>query len=395
MGEYTKFALQNLGRKRIRTALTILGISIGVASVILIGNIAQMGTDTITGEMDSLGLSGLSITASGKETSAALDDDDLNLIKGMDAVKQAAPVLMISTEISSRDQDIQAMVWGVDSNAGEIISLQPVYGRLINRNDVRTGASVCLIDEQFAVKTYSRGNIVGKKISILCGGTYQQYSVVGIIKTGTGLLQNVIGNYIPTFVYVPYTNLQTAAQKKNFDEIAVKVKSGTPTDDAGKMIVTRLNYLNGTSDAYLSTDLAKQREGLTEILDVVTLILSAVGAISLLVASLSIMTMMLVSVNERTREIGIKKALGATRGAIMLEFLLEAALLSLIGCAVGAASGLVISWAASAYFHTLFRIRPDIMLMASAFALLSGTAFGVYPAWQAARLRPVDALRQE
>ena len=395
MGEYAKCALQNLGRKRLRTLLTILGISIGVASVILIGNIAQMGTDTITGEMDSLGLSGLSITASGKEADVSLDADDLSFIKTMDSVKQAAPILMVTTKIEARSQDMQAMVWGVDSDAGDIVSLEPVYGRLINRNDVRTGASVCLVDEQFARKTYLRGNIVGKRISILCGGTFQQYSVVGVIKTGTGLLQNVIGSYIPTFVYVPYTNLQTATQRKSFDEIAVKVRPGVPTEDAGKTIVTRLNRLNGTNNAYLSTDLAKQRQGLTEILDMVTLILSAVGAISLLVASLSIMTMMLVSVNERTREIGIKKALGATRGAIMLEFLLEAALLSFLGCAVGTMSGIAISWGASVYFHTIFRVRPDIMLMASAFAVLSGTAFGVYPAWKAARLKPVDALRQE
>ena len=395
MGEYAKSAWQNLGRKRIRTVLTILGISIGVASVILIGNISQMGTDAVTGEMDSLGLSGLSITTSGKEADASLDDDDLGLIKSMDSVKQAAPILMITTRVSAREKDMQAVVWGVDSDSGDIISLEPVYGRLINRNDIRTGASVCLIDEQFAQKTYLRGNIVGKKVSVLCGGTFQQYTVVGVIKTGTGLLQNVIGDYIPTFVYVPYTNLQAATQKKSFDEIAVKVKSGIPTQDAGRTIVSRLNHLNGTDDAYLSTDLAKQREGLTEILGMVTLVLSAVGAISLLVASLSIMTMMLVSVNERVREIGIKKALGATRSAIMLEFLLEAALLSFIGCIVGTASGLLLSWGTSAYFHTSFGIRPDIMLMASAFAILSGTAFGVYPAWQAARLKPVDALRQE
>lgn len=395
MDEYVKSAMKNLGRKRIRTFLTILGISIGVASVILIGNIAQMGTDTVTGEIDSLGLSGLSITAAGKDANVSLDDDDLNLIKTMDSVKQAAPILMITTKVSARENDMQAIVWGVDSDSGDVISLEPVYGRLFNRNDIRTGASVCLIDEQFAQKTYSRDNIVGKKISVLCGGTFQEYTVVGVIRTGTGLLQNVIGNYIPTFVYVPYTNLQTAAQKNSFDEIAVKIKAGISTDDAGKTIVSRLNRLNGTDDAYLSTDLAKQREGLTGILDIVTLILSAVGAISLLVASLSIMTMMLVSVNERTREIGIKKALGATRGAIMLEFLLEAALLSFIGCITGTAAGLLISWGASAFFHTVFRIRPDIMLMACAFAILSGTAFGVYPAWQAARLKPVDALRQE
>lgn len=395
MGEYTKSALQNLDRKRARTFLTILGISIGVASVILVGNISQMGTDTINGEMDSLGMSGISISVSGKEPGVALDEDDLSLIKTVDSVKQAAPVVMTATRVSVRQNDTQAMLWGIDSTAADIISLTAVHGRLINRNDIRTGASVCLVDEQFAQKAYFRGNIVGKQISVLCGGTFQSYTVVGVIKTGTGLLQNMIGNYIPAFVYVPYTNLQSASQIKSFNEIAVKVRSGISTQKAGSAIVSRLNRFRGTTDAYLSTDLAKQREGLTGILGMVTLLLSAVGAISLLVASLSIMTMMLVSVNERTREIGIKKALGATRGEIMLEFLMEAVLLSLFGCLIGILAGLLVSWVASACLHAEFCVRPDIILLASAFAVLSSTAFGVYPAWQAARLKPIDALRQE
>ena len=160
------------------------------------------------------------------------------------------------------------------------------------------------------------------------------------------------------------------------------------------MIVNHLDLRCGT-EAFVANNLAKQKDGLLQVLGLVTLILSAVGSISLLVASLSIMTVMLVSVNERTREIGIKKALGATRNAIMLEFLFEAGLISLIGCILGTGAGYLISFIGASYFHVAFHIRIDIILMAAGFSILSGTVFGVYPAYKAARLKPVDALRQE
>ncbi len=395
MIEYAKCAFENLGRKVLRTVLTALGISIGVASVILIADISQFGTSAISDEMESLGLSGVSITSSQKEPNVVLNAEDLDAIKKMNSVQKAAPVLTQSTKVYVRNSETQAILWGVDSNANSIISIEAIYGRLFNRKEVNTCANVCMVDEAFAQKTYCRKNIVGKKIDILCGGIQQEFTVVGIIKTGTGLLQNIIGSYIPTFVYVPYTTVQQATQRDSFDEIAVKIRSGNDVDQIGNQIIHRLNTLNGTSDGFVSNNLAKQKDGLTHIMDIVTLILSAVGAVSLLVASLSIMTMMLVSVTERTREIGIKKALGATRGAIMLEFLCEAVLISLIGSAFGIAFGLSGSWAASQIFHSAFHVRLDMMGIAVAFALLSGTVFGVYPAYMASRMNPVDALRQE
>lgn len=395
MIDYLKSAFQNLGRKCARTALTILGIAIGVASVVIIANISQCGTNAVTGEMDSLGLSGLFITKSGKSQNATLDSEDLKQIGRINQVDLTTPIMTSNTQVTVRNIETKAILWGIDCNAENIVSIQSVYGRLFNKKDVSTGANVCLVDEAFSKKMYKRNNIIGKKINLSCNGVTQEFTVVGVIKTGTGLLQNVIGNYIPTFVYVPYTTIQAIDQRDDFDQIAVKLKTNTEADSIGQLILTRLNITKGTADAFVSNNLAKQRDGLLQILDIVTLILSAVGAVSLLVASLSIMTMMLVSVTERTREIGIKKALGATRLAIMIEFLFEAVLLSLIGSILGISVGTAASWVLSKCFHTTFTLRPDIMLISSAFAILSGTIFGVYPAYQASRLKPVDALRQE
>ena len=395
MIDYLKSAFRNLGRKRARTSLTMLGIAIGVASVIIIANISQCGTNALTTELDSLGLSGLSISVNNQAQNVFLTEDDLNSIRKISQVEQVSPILVESTDVTLRDGSSSALLWGIDSRASDIISLQVLHGRLFNKKDISTCADVCLVDEAFSRSAYSRSNIIGKQISLRCGGVEQAFTVVGVIKTGTGLLQNLIGEYIPTFIYVPYTTIQTAAGRSDFDEIAVRIRSGDSAEGVGKMIVKKLDSSNGTSGAFVSNDLAKQKDGLMKILDIVTLVLSAVGAISLLVASLSIMTVMLVSVNERTREIGIKKALGATRGAIMLEFLFEAGLISLIGCVFGIAAGYLVSSAGAAYFHTAFSIRPDIMLMATGFSICSGVIFGVYPAYKASSLKPVDALRQE
>lgn len=395
MIEYFKNAFRNLGRKRMRTILTVLGIAIGVASVVTIANISQCGTNSVTGEMNSLGLSGLLITKSEKGQNAFFDADDIKSVSKINQVELAAPLITASTQISVRNTKTPAVLWGIDWCAGDIVSLQPIYGRLFNRKDISVDANVCLVDETFSRKVYGRSNIVGKKINLAVSGVTQEFTVVGIIKTGTGLLQGAIGNYIPTFVYVPYTTVQAMGQRSDFDEICVKLKPNAETENTGRMIVSVLNGTKGVSNAFTSNDLAKQKDGLLQVMDIVTMILSCVGAVSLLVASLSIMTTMLVSVTERTREIGIKKALGATKAAIMREFLAEAVLLSLIGSAVGIAVGTGISWVLALSFHAPFAVRPDIMLIAAAFAIVSGTIFSVYPAWQASCLKPVDALRQE
>lgn len=395
MIDIVKSSFKNLGRKRIRTILTILGISIGVSSVIIISSISQCGTNALTNELDSLGLSGLSISASQEAEHVSLSDEDLKVVKNTDQVEQAMPVLMQSTDIYARETDSRALLWGVDSDANQIISINVLYGRSISSRDVKTYANVCLVDENFSQTAYSRSNIVGKTVSILCGGVQEEFTVIGVVKTGSGLLQNLIGDYIPTFVYIPYTTMQSALGKDNFDQIAVKIESGANVDMVGEQIVHNLERVSGVPDGYSSNNLMKQKDGLTNMLDIITLVLSAVGAISLLVASLSIMTVMLVSVNERTREIGIKKSIGAKKSAILLEFLFEAVLITLLGCAVGIMFGYGISYAGASYFQMSLGFRGDILLLAVGFSLLTGVIFGVYPAAKASNLKPVDALRME
>lgn len=398
MFDILKSAIKNLGRKKMRSALTITGIAIGVASVILISSISECGTSAVNTEMDSLGLGGLTISVNSSVNSShsVLSEDELEIVRGVQHVQQAMPLLMQNTKVNSHgSQSLDALVWGIDSKANQVISLQLLYGRMLNNVDVKSYNNVCLVDQTFAQNIYHRDNIIGKKISIFCGNVEEEFEVVGVIKTGSGLLQNLIGDYIPNFLYVPYTTLQSITGRGSFDQIAVRVEDNYDVDEAGQSIVSTLSSKTGVVDGFSSNNLVKQKDGLKSILNTVTVILSAVGAISLLVASLSIMTVMMVSVNERTREIGIKKSIGARRSTILFEFLLEAIFISLIGCFVGLIVGIGISFLGAYYVNISLQLRNDIILLAVVFSLLSGVVFGVYPAAKASQLRPVDALRIE
>lgn len=395
MADIFRSAFQNLGRKRLRTALTMMGVAIGVASVIMIGNISQCGTDALTHEFDSLGLSGLSISALENNTQVTLTDTDLKVVREAENVEKAMPVMMQATSIQTTRITGKALLWGIDADANQIISLNILYGRAISVSDVKSGAKVCMVDENFSKASYKRNNIIGKKVLVSCSSGTEEFEVVGIVKTGSGLLQNFIGNYIPNFVYVPYSTMQQLLGKNSFDQIAVKLKTGTDVDKTGDMLVQSLNRTNGSSNAFVSNNLMKQKDSLANILGVITLILSSVGAISLLVASLSIMTVMLVSVNERTREIGIKKSIGARKKDILLEFMFEAVLITLFGSFFGIIAGYGISFMGASYFGFTLGIRLDIMGLAVGFSVLTGLIFGVYPAMKAAKMNPVDALRME
>ena len=396
MIDIIKCAIRNITRKKGRNLLTAMGIAIGVASVIIIGNISQCGSDAVNKELDSLGLSGLTISASNMSNDApSLTQEELEIIEKDSNVEQAMPIMVENTVVyDKKDNPLNSLLWGIDSKANQIISLQLLYGRYINNIDINSCNNVCMVDQNFSKEVYGRENIVGKHISILCSGSAEDYEVVGIIRTGSGLLQNFIGDYIPNFIYLPYSTMQNATSRKSFDQIAVKVSPNHDPQDVGNDIIKRLSRSSG-NDNYQANNLSKQKDGLTNLLNIVTVILSAVGAISLLVASLSIMTVMLVSVNERTREIGIKKSIGAKKRTILLEFLLEAMFLSCIGCVMGILAGNIISYLGALYIGFSLNIRKDIILIASFFSISTGVIFGVYPAYKASNLKPVDALRIE
>ena len=389
MGE----AIRVLFRKPLRSFLTMLGILIGVASVILIGVISQYGTDMLGNEMESLGLSSLMITSEDTRFDP-LGEEELFRINSMEGVADTSPVLMQTGEVAAGGVECESMLWGVSYRADHIISLQIVAGRVFNASACMQYRDVCLIDESLSKQAFDTIDSVGKQLQIEIGNESYTFTVAGVVKTGTGLLQNLLSGYIPSFIYLPYTTMQLYSGRSNFDQIAVKTEDGVSADWIGEEVVEELNRVVGV-DGYSAGNLAGQKESLKNILNLCTLVFSAVGGISLLVASLSIMTIMFISIQERKQEIGIKKALGAGKGRIMLDFLSEALLLSGVGSAAGIAVGLLVCGILAVSFGITVHIRTEIVISAVFLSIISAVLFSLWPAKRAADMRPVDALRQE
>ncbi len=393
MFDYIISGTRNVFRKKVRSILTIAGIAIGVLSVVVISTIGEVGKSAINQEIDSIGMSGLTIRT--VKSGSQLFTAQIQSVEALEPVSEAIPLMLEYTESTLRGVKTDCAVWGIDSGAQNVVSMQLLYGRYINQADVASNAAVCIVDESYAEKVYKRTNIVGKTIYISMNGRSEPFEIIGVVKTGGSLMQGLIGNYIPCFVYTPYTTLKSHTGKSNFDQIAVKLKSEVDPELAAKEIKASLTGVLGSGENIRVENLAAQREQLDNILGIVTLVLSVIAGISLVVAGLSIMTVMLVSVSERTKEIGIKKSIGASRHKIMMEFLTESFLISGIGSLSGLALGILLSVLGCSALGIPPLLNREMILFSVLFATGTGVLFGVYPAMQAAKLRPVDALRSE
>lgn len=390
-----RLSAKNLGRKKSRSALTIFGIAIGVASVVLIASIGEIGKFTINEEIDSLGAGGLVISGNSKTANTQLLIEHLEALRGSGTVDSAIPILVDYTKSYMRGLMMDTVVWGIDYGANQVISLETMYGRLITKNDVSGAKRICVVDANVANAYYKRDNIVGKTISLQFASGNEEFEVVGVVSSGGNVLQGLMGNFIPPFAYIPYTTMQELSGRASFDQIAVAVKSGVDESVAGTQLVKITNNVSGIRSGFKAENMQGQKDKLNSILGTVTVVLSLIAGISLVVAGLSIMTVMLVSVGERTREIGIKKSIGASRRNILFEFIVEAFIISLIGSLSGTAAGIILVVAGCLPLGLPVLLNRGLIVFCILFSLAIGVAFGVYPATVASKLNPVDALRCE
>lgn len=388
------YAMRNTFRKKSRAVLTMIGIIIGVTSVIVISCISACGTTAVNNELDSLGLSGMNISVKeGKKL--PLTNSELDIVLANNYIDSATPVMALPSSFQLGDSSSEVITWGINETAQDTVSLKVLFGRFFDKNDIASSARVCMVDKAFSSQNFGTDNIVGKTISVNINGAIEDYRVVGVLKTGSGMLQNALTGYVPSFVYIPYTTASEITGQNNYNQIITKLKAGADIDKLSDRITKNLNYSQGIDSGYTATNTAKQRDILANILNIVTLILTAIGAISLIVAGLSIMTVMLVSVSERKREIGIKKSIGASKKKIVSEFLTEAFLLSFFGATMGVALGLIISYIGTAMMEMTLIIDWKSIGFTVLFAIISGVIFGVYPSIKAAKLKPIDALKYE
>lgn len=383
--ELMKNALRQLLRKRGRTMLTVGGIAVGVMMVSIVTVIGNVGRTFVDTELDSMGVSGLSVMATTSET--MLSEEALEGIRGLSQVSSAMPLMLQFTRVATPYKECDSVLCGIDAGAGQVISLTLCHGRMISKGDVAATAAVCVLDAATAKAAYGRENVVGKTLTVTVGNLVEELTVIGVTQTGSSLLQNVT-SLIPGMVYLPYTTGQKLTGRQDFDQIAVRTVSGDVTELAKERIERVLVRLYDQNPPFRTDNLAVQKDRLTRLVDAVAAVLTVLSGVSLVVSGFSIVTVMLSSVSERTREIGIKKAIGATNRRILLEFLAEAVLLSVVGAGLGMLPALVLGVLVGGVPFGIFGAL-------ALFCVLVGVVFGVYPAYKAAQLPPVEALRSE
>lgn len=386
-------AILNILRNKTRSILTMSGIAIGVFSVVIISAIGTTGTIQINSTLVDMGINSILVEANDETPQVTLSDKDVETLRQVDGVSEAMPLMASVTESLVLDSSISCLAWGVSNNADEIISLEAMHGRLINTGDIAAQNRVCVIDKDIAMQTYGRTNVVGKSIRVYLGGSYREFEIVGIAKSGISSLQSMLSNIIPNFVYLPYTTMQSLCGRSSYDKIAVLVNDESREMGIVSTIEERLSQEKGIENGVVVNNLLQQKSQLDGIMGTITAVLSIIAGISLVVSGLSVMTTMLVSVSERTREIGIKKSIGARNLDILQEFILESMMITVIGSGFGAVLGIAVSAAGCFMLGLPVAINGGIITFSLGISLVIGLLFGAYPAYKAAKLSPVDALK--
>lgn len=380
--------ISDIVRGKGRTLLTIGSIAVGIFAVMIISAIGKIGTGMINRSLDEMGINSVLVESGYNVT---LSDDDVTALKKVDGISKAMPLMASVTTCELVAEDVVCMAWGVSNNADEIISLRALHGRLISETDIRNSERVCVVDKEIALQTYGRENITGKTISINVGGKYESFQIIGVATSGLSGVQSAINEVVPYFVYLPYTTVQNISGRTDYDKIALLTR-GAEDSAVIDRISDCMAKRKGT-DNILVNNLLNQRSTLNGILSVATSALGIVAAISLVVASMSVMTAMLVSVAERKREIGIKKSLGAKNSRIVGEFLAESVIISVAGSLIGIVAAMMLTAVICIAIGELPVLEWDKALLSLTVSLVIGMLSGGYPALKAARMKPVDALK--
>lgn len=385
--------VRNIRRGKGRSLLTVCGVAVGVFAVTVISGIGSVGTEQVTSAMVTMGINSALVETSDGAGGVTLTEEDVAAFGRLEGVDKAMPLMASPSESRLLERDLVCYAWGVDQDAKDIISIEAVHGRLISEGDVEEHGMVCVIDEVLATESYGRSNIVGKKIRLLLAGGYYDFEIIGVAKSGMTGLQSMMSGIIPDFVYIPYSTMQDISGKTTFDKIALLLDGESADESLTDTLTEKVNSLKDSGGGLTITNFQSQKGQLSNILGIITTALSLIAGISLVVSGITVMTTMLVSVGERTREIGIKKSIGAKSSDIMLEFLLESVLLTAAGSAAGAVLGLSVCAVGCAVMGMSFAAPMGAVAAALVFSVVMGAVFGAYPAVKAARLNPIEALR--
>ena len=391
--DYLAEAFTAIWRNRTRSILTMLGMIIGTSSIIAVLGISRAASGGITGTLNSFGDQGISIQVDPNQ-----DDPQSAQIQYRDVrtIQESAGALLEHIE-PSYQRNMRMRANGVSSTS-IVVSNSDFYkdvlvlreGRRVDSADMALGSHVCMLTSQLADKLFKTGPAVGQTIEL--SGT--RCTVVGVYEEIKGGLFNSIGGN--EILFIPYTTLHEIVPGP-IDSLTIYANPGVPLDRITDEVDAVLHRLHGPRAQYFTTDNQGQIQGFNTVLGIIAVGLTSIGGVALVVAGIGIMNIMLVSVTERTREIGLRKAIGARRADVLLQFLLEAILLSFFGGGIGTLIGFSVTVLAYSSVEKLVGPAPIpyllIISVAVGFSAMVGCVFGTYPAIRAARMDPIMALR--
>ena len=385
-------ALRSIGANKMRAILTMLGIIIGVMALVVLVSLVSGATDSVTTAVSDMGTSLVTVTISddkGKPVRLSDLDEwtkepDIGLISARSS----------STVVGKHDANYDSVtVYGTTPSYYQIQGLQLSLGRWLKASDQKNAAYVCVLNEAAADELIGYTDCVGQTITL--NGV--RFTVVGVLEENEDSLTSVLTSGM-LMAYIPYSSLirLTDSVSNDVTTFYLSAAEGSTVDAAADAMENILMERFDEDEDAFDVDASNMlEEAMNKVTSTLSLLLGGIAGISLVVGGIGIMNIMMVTVTERTREIGIRKAIGASRGNILTQFLMEAVVLCMIGCGMG----IFLSWAILQVVSTVtvsagitFSLNMGVVGLAVAFCFLIGVVFGLYPANKAAKMKPIDAL---